>query len=148
MQNSLVVRVWCIHAGTLLTLGRKRGDLIVLWTRGEPERPCPHIRLQHSGELNPQWYIWWPKPTFHWSYMKGNHPLNEAAAHIYRNSLNLKQFVLFRKYLHDRNLELASVMSVGVSYDDWFCTCSSVVIHPWCSWGYMIDKKEWETQNK
>ncbi|XP_027360419.1 signal peptide peptidase-like 2 isoform X1 [Abrus precatorius] len=40
--------------GTLMTLGRKRGDLRELWTRGEPERPCPHIRLQHSGELSPQ----------------------------------------------------------------------------------------------
>ncbi|KAG5061505.1 hypothetical protein AAZX31_01G205400 [Glycine max] len=38
--------------GTLMTLGRKRGDLRVLWTSGEPERPCPHIRLLHSGELN------------------------------------------------------------------------------------------------
>ncbi|XWS49960.1 hypothetical protein CRYUN_Cryun12cG0047300 [Craigia yunnanensis] len=40
--------------GTFLTLGRKRGDLRVLWTRGEPERPCPHIQLehQHSEELN------------------------------------------------------------------------------------------------
>ncbi|XP_019423293.1 PREDICTED: signal peptide peptidase-like 2 [Lupinus angustifolius] len=37
--------------GTLLTLGWKRGDVMVLWTRGEPERVCPHIRLQHSGEL-------------------------------------------------------------------------------------------------
>ncbi|OMO79540.1 hypothetical protein CCACVL1_13596 [Corchorus capsularis] len=40
--------------GTFLTLGRKRGDLRVLWTKGEPDRPCPHIRLehQHSGELS------------------------------------------------------------------------------------------------
>uniref|UniRef100_A0A0R0HAW3 PA domain-containing protein n=1 Tax=Glycine max TaxID=3847 RepID=A0A0R0HAW3_SOYBN len=38
--------------GTLMTLGRKRGDLRVLWTSGEPETPCPHIRLQHSGELS------------------------------------------------------------------------------------------------
>ncbi|KAH9775483.1 Signal peptide peptidase-like 2 [Citrus sinensis] len=28
--------------GTFLALGKKRGDLRVLWTRGEPERPCPH----------------------------------------------------------------------------------------------------------
>ncbi|XP_057496093.1 signal peptide peptidase-like 4 [Actinidia eriantha] len=28
--------------GTFLTLGRQRGDLKNLWTRGEPERPCPH----------------------------------------------------------------------------------------------------------
>ncbi|RDX95778.1 Signal peptide peptidase-like 2 [Mucuna pruriens] len=41
--------------GTLMTLGRKRGDLRVLWSNGEPERSCPHIRLQqHSGELSPQ----------------------------------------------------------------------------------------------
>ncbi|KAJ4843643.1 Signal peptide peptidase-like 4 [Turnera subulata] len=32
--------------GTLLTLGKKRGDLKTLWTRGEPERPCPHIQFQ------------------------------------------------------------------------------------------------------
>ncbi|XP_044477158.1 signal peptide peptidase-like 2 [Mangifera indica] len=38
--------------GTFLTLGKKRGDLKVLWTRGEPERPCPHVQLQHSQELN------------------------------------------------------------------------------------------------
>lgn len=40
--------------GTFLMLGRKRGDLRVLWTRGEPERPCPHIQLEHqnSEELN------------------------------------------------------------------------------------------------
>ncbi|KAM7508645.1 hypothetical protein LguiA_019098 [Lonicera macranthoides] len=29
--------------GTFLTLGKKRGDLKNLWTRGEPERPCPHM---------------------------------------------------------------------------------------------------------
>ncbi|XP_047320020.1 signal peptide peptidase-like 4 [Impatiens glandulifera] len=34
--------------GTLLTLGRKRGDLMILWTRGEPERPCPHHQLETS----------------------------------------------------------------------------------------------------
>ncbi|KAB2038887.1 hypothetical protein ERO13_D03G151000v2 [Gossypium hirsutum] len=40
--------------GTFLTLGRKRGDLRILWTSGEPERPCPHIRLEHQTieELN------------------------------------------------------------------------------------------------
>ncbi|MBA0732715.1 hypothetical protein Gogos_016787 [Gossypium gossypioides] len=32
--------------GTLITLGKKRGDLKTLWTRGEPERPCPHVQLQ------------------------------------------------------------------------------------------------------
>ncbi|GMP61429.1 hypothetical protein CsSME_00023903 [Camellia sinensis var. sinensis] len=34
--------------GTFVTLGRKRGDLKNLWTRGEPQRPCPHIQLQSS----------------------------------------------------------------------------------------------------
>ncbi|KAI4372603.1 hypothetical protein MLD38_010814 [Melastoma candidum] len=34
--------------GTFLTLGRKRGDLKVLWMQGEPDRPCQHVRL-HSG---------------------------------------------------------------------------------------------------
>ncbi|KAA3456507.1 signal peptide peptidase-like 2 [Gossypium australe] len=40
--------------GTFLTLGRKRGDLRILWTSGKPERPCPHIRLEHQTieELN------------------------------------------------------------------------------------------------
>ncbi|KAE8710814.1 Signal peptide peptidase-like 4 [Hibiscus syriacus] len=40
--------------GSFLTLGRKRGDLRVLWTRGVPDTPCPHIRLEHqySDELN------------------------------------------------------------------------------------------------
>ncbi|KAI4303375.1 hypothetical protein MLD38_039015 [Melastoma candidum] len=32
--------------GTFLMLGKKRGDLKTLWTRGEPEMPCLHIRLQ------------------------------------------------------------------------------------------------------
>ncbi|XP_043715725.1 signal peptide peptidase-like 2 [Telopea speciosissima] len=32
--------------GTFLTLGKKRGDLKILWTRGEPGRPCPHLHLQ------------------------------------------------------------------------------------------------------
>jgi len=35
-----------------MTLGQKRGDLRVLWTSGEPQKPCPHLRLQHSGELS------------------------------------------------------------------------------------------------
>ncbi|XP_050228590.1 signal peptide peptidase-like 2 [Mercurialis annua] len=38
--------------GTFLTLGKKRGDLHVLWTRGLPERPCPHNHLEHCHELN------------------------------------------------------------------------------------------------
>lgn len=29
--------------GTFLALGKKRGELKNLWTRGEPERVCPHI---------------------------------------------------------------------------------------------------------
>ncbi|XP_019151556.1 PREDICTED: signal peptide peptidase-like 2 [Ipomoea nil] len=36
--------------GTFLALGRKRGDLKILWTRGEPERVCPHIRLESTHE--------------------------------------------------------------------------------------------------
>ncbi|CAK9328843.1 unnamed protein product [Citrullus colocynthis] len=36
--------------GTFLTLGKQRRDLKVLWTRGEPERPCPHIQLQQSSQ--------------------------------------------------------------------------------------------------
>ncbi|KAL6536411.1 Signal peptide peptidase-like 2 [Orobanche gracilis] len=36
--------------GTFLALGRKRGDLKLLWTRGEPERVCPHVRLESSQE--------------------------------------------------------------------------------------------------
>ncbi|XP_024031107.1 signal peptide peptidase-like 2 isoform X2 [Morus notabilis] len=37
--------------GTFLTLGKKRGDLGTLWSKGEPERPCPHVRLQECQEL-------------------------------------------------------------------------------------------------
>jgi hypothetical protein len=33
--------------GTFLALGKKRGDLRILWTRGEPERVCQHFQLQH-----------------------------------------------------------------------------------------------------
>ncbi|XP_039057368.1 signal peptide peptidase-like 4 [Hibiscus syriacus] len=36
--------------GTFITLGKKRGDLKTLWTRGEPERPCPHVQLQPLEE--------------------------------------------------------------------------------------------------
>ncbi|KAL5727431.1 Signal peptide peptidase-like 2 [Ranunculus cassubicifolius] len=32
--------------GTLLSLGKKRGDLDILWNRGEPHRVCTHIQLQ------------------------------------------------------------------------------------------------------
>ncbi|KAJ9706469.1 hypothetical protein PVL29_001797 [Vitis rotundifolia] len=38
--------------GTLLTLGRKRGDLKNLWTRGVPERPCPHVQHENSQEFS------------------------------------------------------------------------------------------------
>lgn len=34
-----------LHVGTLLTLGKKRGDLGIIWTKGEPERACPHAHL-------------------------------------------------------------------------------------------------------
>ncbi|KAH6778702.1 SIGNAL PEPTIDE PEPTIDASE-LIKE 4 [Perilla frutescens var. hirtella] len=36
--------------GTLITLGKKRGDLKHLWTRGEPDRPCRHVRLQQDEQ--------------------------------------------------------------------------------------------------
>ncbi|KAK1425180.1 hypothetical protein QVD17_20526 [Tagetes erecta] len=36
--------------GTLLTLGKKRGDLRHLWSKGEPDRLCPHVQLQHSEQ--------------------------------------------------------------------------------------------------
>ncbi|OVA14014.1 Protease-associated domain [Macleaya cordata] len=36
--------------GTFLTLGKKRGDLHNLWTRGEPVRPCPHFQLQPTQQ--------------------------------------------------------------------------------------------------
>ena len=36
----------------ILTLGRKRGDLKNLWTRGVPERPRPHVQDEHSQEFN------------------------------------------------------------------------------------------------
>ncbi|XP_073030379.1 signal peptide peptidase-like 4 isoform X1 [Primulina eburnea] len=39
--------------GTLITLGKTRGDLKHLWIRGEPNgRFCPHVRL-HSDEKQP-----------------------------------------------------------------------------------------------
>nr|XP_043623816.1 signal peptide peptidase-like 4 isoform X2 [Erigeron canadensis] len=36
--------------GTLLVLGKKRGDLRHLWSRGEPDRLCPHVQLQPSEQ--------------------------------------------------------------------------------------------------
>ena len=44
-QPALLYIVPCT-LGTFLMLGKKRGELKHLWTRGEPDRPCPHIRLQ------------------------------------------------------------------------------------------------------
>ncbi|XAR63051.1 hypothetical protein NMG60_11022853 [Bertholletia excelsa] len=40
--------------GTFLTLGRKRGDLKNLWTRGEPERPCPHVQQEQPSQPQSQ----------------------------------------------------------------------------------------------
>ncbi|XP_019430066.1 PREDICTED: signal peptide peptidase-like 4 [Lupinus angustifolius] len=34
--------------GTFLSLGMKRGELKILWTRGEPEWVCPHIQEDHQ----------------------------------------------------------------------------------------------------
>ncbi|XP_073129839.1 signal peptide peptidase-like 2 [Henckelia pumila] len=36
--------------GTFLALGKKRGDLKILWTSGEPDRVCPHVRLESVPE--------------------------------------------------------------------------------------------------
>ncbi|KAK9051450.1 hypothetical protein SSX86_028077 [Deinandra increscens subsp. villosa] len=36
--------------GTLLTLGKHRGDLRHLWSKGEPDRLCPHVQLQPSEQ--------------------------------------------------------------------------------------------------
>ncbi|XP_042000855.1 signal peptide peptidase-like 4 [Salvia splendens] len=36
--------------GTLISLGKKRGDLKHLWSRGEPDRPCPHVRLRSDEQ--------------------------------------------------------------------------------------------------
>ena len=45
-------RMGITDAGTFLTPGKKRGDLKNLWTRGVPERPCPHVQDEHSQEFN------------------------------------------------------------------------------------------------
>lgn len=37
-------------AGTFFALGKKRGELNILWSTGEPERSCPHVQLQPSQE--------------------------------------------------------------------------------------------------
>ncbi|KAG2720358.1 hypothetical protein I3843_02G025300 [Carya illinoinensis] len=34
--------------GTFFTLGKKRGELNILWSRGKPEWPCQHIQFQPS----------------------------------------------------------------------------------------------------
>nr|ABN06072.1 Protease-associated PA; Peptidase A22B, minor histocompatibility antigen H13 [Medicago truncatula] len=34
--------------GTFLSLGKKRGELEILWTRGMPKMPCPHIQENHQ----------------------------------------------------------------------------------------------------
>ncbi|XP_054784228.1 signal peptide peptidase-like 4 [Prosopis cineraria] len=37
--------------GTFLALGKNRGELKILWTRGEPERPpCPHMQVQQEDQ--------------------------------------------------------------------------------------------------
>ncbi|KAL7121384.1 hypothetical protein ACP275_02G178700 [Erythranthe tilingii] len=36
--------------GTLITLAKKRGDLKHLWTRGAPDRPCPHVQLRQDEQ--------------------------------------------------------------------------------------------------
>ncbi|KAI3984718.1 hypothetical protein MKX01_039335, partial [Papaver californicum] len=36
--------------GTFITLGKMRGDLSNLWSRGEPVRPCPHFQLQPTNQ--------------------------------------------------------------------------------------------------
>ncbi|MED6223052.1 Signal peptide peptidase-like 4 [Stylosanthes scabra] len=38
--------------GTFLSLGKKRGELKILWTRGEPERHCPHMQEDDQQSLN------------------------------------------------------------------------------------------------
>ncbi|XP_076922295.1 signal peptide peptidase-like 4 isoform X1 [Bidens hawaiensis] len=36
--------------GTMLTLGKRRGDLRNLWYKGEPDRICSHVQLQSSEQ--------------------------------------------------------------------------------------------------
>ncbi|XP_071919143.1 signal peptide peptidase-like 2 isoform X1 [Coffea arabica] len=36
--------------GTFIALGKMRGDLKILWTKGEPERVCPHVGLESNKE--------------------------------------------------------------------------------------------------
>ncbi|XP_074330062.1 signal peptide peptidase-like 2 isoform X1 [Apium graveolens] len=38
--------------GTFMVLGKKRGDLNILWARGEPNRSCPHFGLQSSDHTD------------------------------------------------------------------------------------------------
>ncbi|KAJ1408637.1 Presenilin/signal peptide peptidase [Sesbania bispinosa] len=35
--------------GTFLSLGKKRGELKILWSRGVPKMPCPHIQEDHQS---------------------------------------------------------------------------------------------------
>jgi hypothetical protein len=37
-----------VNAGTFLSLGKKRGELEILWTRGQPKMACPHIQEDHQ----------------------------------------------------------------------------------------------------
>ncbi|KAL5722215.1 hypothetical protein ACHQM5_005761 [Ranunculus cassubicifolius] len=47
--NSLLLDM-CIVIQILLLLGKKRGELEILWNRGEPYMVCPHMRLQEAAE--------------------------------------------------------------------------------------------------
>ncbi|KAJ0565092.1 putative presenilin/signal peptide peptidase [Helianthus annuus] len=38
--------------GTFLSLGKKRGELGILWSSGQPERECPHVRLGQTHAPN------------------------------------------------------------------------------------------------
>ncbi|XP_057435651.1 signal peptide peptidase-like 4 [Lotus japonicus] len=38
--------------GTFLSLGKKRGELEILWTRGKPRVPCPHIQEDHHQSMD------------------------------------------------------------------------------------------------
>lgn len=57
MKKSCVFFLNHIHhfflTGTFITLGKKRGDLKILWYKGEPERVCPHVRLESSSSSSP-----------------------------------------------------------------------------------------------
>ncbi|KAL1371203.1 hypothetical protein AAHE18_01G114400 [Arachis hypogaea] len=40
--DSILENKLSVLKGIFLSLGKKRGELKLLWTRGEPEMPCPH----------------------------------------------------------------------------------------------------------